>query len=187
MSVLIINGSPNENGNSGKALTIVEESLHKSGIETKWINIGKKAVHGCIQCDHCKTAKRCAFNDDLCNTLIDEILKSDGVLIGSPVYFSGINGALCSLLDRVFYATCTWHQMFAGKIGAAVVTQYRSGGSSAIDRIQKYFIASQMPVVPSNDYMVFPELNKVNVSNEDRNFLETLGTNMAKLLKESHV
>jgi len=68
-----------------------------------------------------KSAKRCIFNNDLCNTLIDAILEADGVILESPVYFSGANSALCALLDRVFYSTCTWHQMFAGKPAAAVV------------------------------------------------------------------
>lgn len=183
MSVLIINGSPNENGNTSKALNVVEEGLHKSGIDTKWIHIEKKAVHGCIDCGHCKTAKRCVFEDDLCNTLIDAILEADGIIVGSPVYFSSANSALCALLDRVFYSTCTWHQMFAGKPAAAVVTRYRSGGSAALERLHKYFLCSQMPVVSSNDFMAFKEISHEELSQYDRNILETLGVNMAKLLK----
>ena len=184
MRVLIINGSPRENGNTHMALAIVEEELHKSEIETTWVHLGKKAVHSCIECGYCKKEKRCVFNDDLCNTIIDGVIQADGVLIGSPVYFASANGGLCALLDRVFYATCTRYQMFAGKLGAAVVTCYRSGGSAALDRLYKYFLASQMPIVSGIDFMTFPEISDVGIDNQDKGFLKTLGVNMAKMLKE---
>lgn len=184
MRIVIINGSPRENGSTHMALSIVEEQLHTFGIETTWVNLGKKAVHSCIECGFCKKEKRCVFNDDLCNMIIDEIIKADGILIGSPVYFAGANGGLCALLDRVFYATCTWHQMFAGKVGAAVVTCYRSGGSAALDRLHKYFLASQISIATGNDFMVFPEIAVAGIESENKGFLQTLGANMAKMLKE---
>lgn len=184
MRIVIINGSPRENGSTHMALSIVEKELHKSGIETAWVHLGKKAVHSCIECGFCKKEKRCVFNDDLCNTIIDEIIQADGILIGSPVYFASANGGLCALLDRVFYATCTWHQMFAGKLGAAVVTRYRSGGSAALDRLHKYFLASQISIATGNDFMAFPEISNVGIDSENKGFLQTLGANMVKMLKE---
>lgn len=184
MKVLLINGSPNENGNTSKALMIVDEELKLAGIETQWIHIGKKAVHGCIDCGHCKKARKCIFEDDLCNTIIDAILNSDSVVIGSPVYFASANGTLCALLDRVFYSTCTWHQMFAGKYGAALVTRFRSGGSAALERLQKYFLCSQMPVVSANEFMVFQEMESKGENEYDVNALKSLAANIVTLLKK---
>ena len=93
MKILLINGSPNAQGNTFNLLSFIDEELKKNGLETQWINIGKKAVHGCIDCGHCKTAKRCVFEDDLCNNIIEAILQADGVIVGSPVYFTGSRGA----------------------------------------------------------------------------------------------
>ena len=93
MKILLINGSPNAQGNTFNLLSFIDEELKKNGLETQWINIGKKAVHGCIDCGHCKTAKRCVFEDDLCNNIIEAILQADGVIVGSPVYFASANGS----------------------------------------------------------------------------------------------
>ena len=191
MKILIINGSPKEDGNTSTALKIVENELIRLHVNTNWIHLGKKSVHGCIQCGFCKKENRCVFSDDICNDIIDGIIQSDGVLIGSPVYYSGANGSLCALLDRVFYATCcprdsslrssAWTQLFANKIGGAIVTQYPTEGSSALDRIHKYFFASQMKIASSSDFLVFPEINNA-ITEQDRNILASLGQNMAKML-----
>ncbi len=183
MKILLINGSPNAQGNTFNLLSFIDEELKKNGLETQWINIGKKAVHGCIDCGHCKTAKRCVFEDDLCNNIIEAILQADGVIVGSPVYFASANGALCALLDRVFYSTCTWHQMFAGKYGAAVVTRFRSGGTAALERLHKYFLCSQMSIISANEFMAFTELKANDEYN--LNALKSLASNMAKAVKNS--
>lgn len=181
MKVLLLNGSPNKNGNTSKMLQIIDEELKKYGVSTEWLDLGKTPVHGCIDCGHCKTAKRCIFEDDLCNRIIDAILDSDGIIIGSPVYFASANGTLCALLDRVFYSTCTWHQMFSGKYGAAVVTRFRSGGSAALERLHKYFLCSQMPIVSANEFMAFKAMETED--EYELNALKSLAKNMARLLE----
>ena len=47
MKVLLINGSPRDNGNTFTALSEVAKTLNSEGIETEIINIGKQAVQGC--------------------------------------------------------------------------------------------------------------------------------------------
>ncbi len=49
------------------------------------------------------------------------ILKIAGIVIGSPVYFAGPNGALCAALDRVFY-TGIGTGAFADNPAAAVIS-----------------------------------------------------------------
>ena len=46
--VLLINGSPKENGNTFTALSEVAKTLNEEGVETEIISIGKQAVQGCI-------------------------------------------------------------------------------------------------------------------------------------------
>ena len=48
--VLLINGSPRENGNTFTALSEVAKTLNEEGVETEIISIGKQAVQGCIGC-----------------------------------------------------------------------------------------------------------------------------------------
>lgn len=178
MKVLLINGSPRENGETYQALAVIEKVLCDHGVESEYFQLGTDAVRGCVHCGGCKNTYRCVFSDDACNTLIEKIVEADGVIIGSPVYFAGPNGALCALLDRVFYAGACYGKLFAGKPSAAVATCWRSGASATLDRLNKYFTYSEMPVVSSSYWNIKHE-------GEDRfgeKTLRTLAENMVKML-----
>lgn len=178
-NVLLVNGSPHRNGGTARSLAVVEEELHGRGIGTTWFQLGTKPVRGCIACGQCTRAHRCRFDDDACNELIEGMLACDGMVIGSPVYFAGPNGALLALLDRAFYTTSNFGQQMAGKPGASLVSVWREGGTASLDRLNKYFLYSQMPVVAS-DYW------PVNWNNGNDAFaygvLQTLGQNLADLV-----
>lgn len=177
-TILLINGSPNKNGNTATALKIMEEVFHEQEFLTAWFHIGNKPVRGCIGCGKCEKTHRCAFHDDVCNDLIESILRADAIVVGTPVYFAGPNGALCSLLDRVFYATANFGQMLKGKPAAAVATCWRAGATPSIDRLNKYFSFSQMPIVSSEYWNGY-------LGKEDRfgaNVLEVLAQNMIEIL-----
>ncbi len=177
--VLLINGSPRIDGETRHGLAIIEAALREKGIDCEWFQLGKDPVRGCIHCGGCKKKYRCVFEDDACNALIEKIVAADGVIIGTPVYFAGPNGALCALLDRVFYAGSCYGRLFAGKPAAAVATCWRSGASATLDRLIKYFTYSEMPVVSSTYW-------NIKLEGEDKwgeKTLRTLGYNMAKMLK----
>ena len=181
MKVLIVNGSPNPNGATAAALTIVEERLHKAIVQTEWFQLGGKPVRGCIDCRRCVETHRCAFDDDPCNALIEAILNADGVVIGTPTYFAGANGALTAVLDRVFYAAVSHGQLFKGKPAAAVATFWRSGATDAIDRINKYFQFGGMPIVSSSYWNVM--MNPKEAADEKGvQTLSVLGDNLAQLV-----
>ena len=110
-------------------------------------------------------------------------MKSDGLIIGTPVYFAAPNGALCALLDRVFYAASTHGGLFRGKPAAAIASCIRSGANSAIDRLNKYFTFSEMPVVSSSYWnMLFEKQQQKEEDEMGVRTMRTLGCNMAKML-----
>ena len=184
MSVLLINGSPRKNGNTAAAISVLENRFMKHGIETKRFQIENGLFRGCVGCGGCRQTNRCVFKDDICNQLIEDILKSDGIVVGSPVYFAGPNGSLCALLDRTFYATCTYSQLFKGKPAAAFITCGWTGGTSALDRLHRYFVPSQMPVISSNDYTVFTANSIKGNDKRAIEILETLADNMTEFLSK---
>ena len=183
MNVLLVNGSPHKNGGTARSLAIIEEELHRNHIDTTWFQVGAEPVRGCVACGRCVRTNRCSFGDDKCNELIELMLSCNGMIIGSPVYFAGPNGALLALLDRAFYATCNFNQSMAGKPGASVVSVWREGGTAALDRLNKYFLFSQMPIASSNYWPV--NWNQGN-DRYARDILTTLGNNYAALLIASH-
>ena len=103
MKVLLINGSPNEHGCTFTALSEVAGALNRHGVETEFFWIGKQAVHGCIACYKCSELGHCVFNDAV-RALTARLDEFDGVVIGSPVYYAGPNGALLAFLDRLFFS-----------------------------------------------------------------------------------
>ena len=182
MKVLLVNGSPNREGCTYTALCEVASALEKNGVETEIFHIGTMPVYGCTACGYCKKEKRCVQNGDVCNQLRDKIIEADGLVIGSPVYYSGPNGALCALLDRVFYSSS---RQFKHKPAACVVNCRRGGASAAFDRLNKYFTISQMPVISSQYWNATHGFKPDDVRRdlEGLQVMRVLGNNMAWMLK----
>lgn len=183
MKVLLINGSPNEAGNTRRALEEVAVALNGEGIETEILNLGKKPVPGCIACNKCHTTGVCVFNQGIYSEILAKLEEGvDGFVFGSPTYYAGPNGSLCSLMDRLFYSL---NRYFQSKPAAAVGICRRGGSVSVVERLNKYFEITNMPVVTSqywnNAYGRLP--GEVEQDEEGMQTMRTLGYNMAWILK----
>lgn len=146
MKVLILNGSPHTNGCTATALDEMIRVFGQEGIETELIQVGNKAIRGCVSCGSCEKTGKCVFNDDLVNEVAVKFEKADGLVVGSPVYYSSPNGTIISFMDRLFYSTSFSKHM---KVGAAVVSCRRGGNTASFDVLNKYFTISGMPVASS--------------------------------------
>ena len=182
MKVLMINGSPRQNSNTGIAFEEMQKVFHKDGIETEVVQIGGMDIRGCIGCGYCFKNGKCAIDDIVNNELAEKFQECDGLVIGSPVYYAAANGTLISLLDRLFYSTSFDKTM---KVGASVVVARRGGCTSAFDQLNKYFTISGMPVA-SGQYWNNLYGRKVGEAVEDEEGLQgmrTLAENMSFLMK----
>ena len=181
MKVLLINGSPNKNGCTYTALSEIEKELNKANIETEIFHIGTKPVRGCTACGKCSN-NRCIFDDDIVNTALEKCENIDGCIVGSPVYYASANGAVVSLLDRMFYSG---GRLLKYKPAAAIVSARRAGTTAAFDVLNKYFTISSMPVVSSQYWNMVHGSSAEDVKKdlEGLQIMRTLGRNMAWLLK----
>lgn len=181
MKVLLLNGSPNDNGCTFTALSEVEKVLRNHDIETELFHIGKKPVAGCIACRKCKEGAPCIFDDGV-NELAARLDEFDAIVVGAPVYYAGPAGQATAFLDRLFYSA---GKKLKGKPGAAVVSCRRGGASAAFDRLNKYFSINSMPIVTSQYWNQVhgntPE--EVLQDKEGLQTMRTLGENMAWLLR----
>ena len=183
MKVLMINGSPHIHGCTDRALMEVEKILTDNGIEIERVNIGNKDIRGCIGCNFCRQHGRCVF-DDAVNEVAPLFAESDGLLVGTPVFYAGPNGQLHAFLDRLFYSTSGVFDK-SMKVGATVVSSRRAGSTSAFDDINKYFTISAMPIVSSTYWNEVHGFTPVDVE-ADKEGLQTmrnLGRNMAFLMR----
>lgn len=179
MKVLLINGSPNADGCTYRALSEVAAELERNGVDTEIAQIGKRAVSGCTDCGACRGKSRCIIEDAV-NVMLDKLDSSDGLIVGSPVYFASPNGSLTALLDRMFRNAASAQH----KPAAAVVSARRAGTTASLDVIYKYFLINNMPVVPSS-YWAMVHGNtpgEVERDEEGLEIMRNLGKNMAWLL-----
>lgn len=182
MKVLLINGSPRREGNTHLALSEVARAIEAHGIQTEIVSIGPKAVQGCIACNKCAELDRCVFQDDLYNSVREKLAAADGLVIGSPTYYAGPNGSLCALLDRIFYSC---GELLQYKPATAVAVCRRGGASANLDRLNKYFTISNMPVVPSQYWNLVHGLMPGEAAQDEEGMqvMRTLGRNMAWMLR----
>ena len=182
MKVLLVNGSPHERGCTFTALSEVAKTLQENGVETEIFHVGNHPVRGCIACGRCAALGRCVFEDDAANQLQSLMKSADGVVIGSPVYYAGPNGALCALLDRVFYSS---GGAFANKPAAAVVSARRSGTTAAFDRLNKYFTITNMPIASSQYWNSIHGRapGEADQDEEGKQTMRTLARNMTFLMR----
>ena len=99
--VVAFNGSPRKEGNTYILLRAVLSELQKEDVETEIVH-PKDPLRGCIACSKCfdKKNQRCSFDEDMINGCIEKMIASDGVLLGSPTYFSDLTPELKALIDR---------------------------------------------------------------------------------------
>ena len=183
MKVLLINGSPRENGNTFRALSEVAATLNSEDVQTEIISIGKQAMQGCIACGWCGRNGKCTYNDQVYMKVMRAVKDGiDGLVIGSPVYYGGPNGSLCALLDRVFYSL---GRELEYKPAASVVVCRRGGATAAFDRLNKYFTMMNMPVVSSQYWnIVYGQTpGQVEKDEEGMQTMRTMGRNMAWMMK----
>ena len=182
--VLLINGSPKANGCTATALQEIIQVLEREGIETELVHVGNQPIRGCIACRSCAKNGRCVF-DDLVNEVAPKFEAADGLIIGSPVYYSSPNGTLISFLDRLFYSTSFSKHM---KVGAAVVSCRRGGNTASFDVLNKYFTISSMPVVSSTYWNQVHGFTAEDVKKdlEGLQTMRNLAHNMAFLIRAIH-
>ncbi len=185
MKVLLINGSPRREGNTYIALKECAAEIEKYGVETELFHIGNGPVRGCIACRACAKTGACAFTDDVMPQMLRKMQEADGIVIGSPTYYAGPNGALCALLDRAFYSG---QESLRYKPGAAVTVCRRGGASAALDRLNKYFTINEMPLITSQYWNIVygREAGEALLDAEGLQTMRTLGKNMAHAVRALH-
>jgi multimeric flavodoxin WrbA len=191
MKVIAINGSARKDGNTAILLTRVLKVLEAEGFETELIQLAGQQIRGCNACRSCYDTKnkRCIIETDKVNEYIAKMVEADGIILGSPVYFSMMTPELKALIDRAGYVARANADMFQRKVGAAVVAVRRAGAILTFDAINNFFLMSQIIVPGASYWNVGIGRNKGEVENdiEGLQTMDSLGQNMAWLMKKIKV
>ena len=188
MKVVAFNGSPRKNGNTSILIKTVLDVLDNQGIETETVQVGGHSIRGCIACYNCFENKdrHCAQTKDLLNACIDLMLAADGIILGSPTYFSCMTPEMKALIDRAGMVSRANEMMFKRKVGAAVVVARRAGAVHTFDSINHFFTIGEMIIPGASYWNVGFGRNKGEVENdaEGLSTMKSLGENMAWLIKK---
>jgi len=188
MKIVAFNGSPRENGNTNILLNTVMGEISKEGIDTEIVQMGKQSLHGCIACGKCKENKdnKCVISSDKLNEYLEKMIESDGIILGSPVYFSDVTSNIKSLMDRAGYVARANGDLLKHKLGAGVVAVRRAGAIHTFDTLNHFFLINHM-IVPGSSYWnigIGRDVGDVNNDSEGLQTMVNLGKNMAWLLKK---
>jgi len=190
MKVLAVNGSPRKNGNTAAMINAVFRDLEAEGIETELIQIGGELLRGCTGCRACFNLKngRCVIEDDIINSCIEKMVQADGIILGSPTYFSNLTPELKALIDRSGYVARANGELFRRKVGAAVVAVRRAGAMHVLNSINHFFFISNM-IIPGSSYWNMSLSRDIGDFGKDEEGLRTmkdLADNIIWLLRKIH-
>lgn len=189
MKVVAFNGSPRKQGNTSILIDKVFDELEGEGIDTEQISLTGSPLRGCTACMSClkNQDKRCIIDNDIVNKCIEKMLESDGIILGSPTYFSDVTAEMKALIDRSGMVVRVNGDLLKRKIGAAVVAVRRGGSGHVFNSLNHFFFISQM-IVPGSIYWNFAFGRQIGEVKDDEEGMETmkvLGQNMAWLLKKT--
>jgi len=187
MKGVALNASARKNGNTAILLNTVLEELKNEGIETEMIQIGGKTIHGCRACYKCfeNLDKRCAVKTDMLNDILDQMVVADGILLGSPTYFSDVTANMRAFIERCGLVALANNFMLKRKVGASVVAVRRAGAIPAFSSMNLFLHYMQMVMPGASYWSLGIGMNAGDVQKDEEGLqtMKSLGQNMAWLLK----
>jgi len=149
-----------------------------AGAETKLYNIYDLSYKGCNSCFAClllggPSYGRCALRDDLTQVLSD-ILESDAVIFGSPVYFGDITSGMRALCERLWYAGIAYRdkdkRLYKRRIPVKLILTTGIPVKAAFESLNKSlisimsFIIGPTELIEANGTWQFEDYSKYDAS-----------------------
>lgn len=142
--VILLSGSPKENGNTMQVLGKMAEAIEKKDINTEIISIAGMNITDCMNIQ-----KGGGYPDDF-DKVIDKIKTAQGLIIAGPVYWGTMRAELMTALHRIAMADLK-EKFLAGKIGGPVAIARRGGQTSSIQEALMFYLYHDM-IIPGSTY-----------------------------------
>ncbi|WP_027718998.1 flavodoxin family protein [Desulfovirgula thermocuniculi] len=149
--VLGISGSLRENGNTEYLVRYALELFDQTSFKTEFISLQGLTIRPCRGCYGCKNTEECTQKDDDFNFVYQKMVEADGLIIGSPVYFSSVHPQLMALLDRAGFVRLWSGKRFSGKVGGPITVARRAGHNMAFAQLLLWFFINDI-IVPGSSY-----------------------------------
>jgi len=181
MRIIGINGSPRKKGNTQALLKITMQSSKIK--DMKLIHLIDYHIEPCDGCGVCWKTKKCPINDDL-EILLKELVKSDAILIGSPVYYGTMSPQMKAFIDRSGELLGSREYPLKEKIGGALAVARRWGGITTWTTLLLWVLEMRL-IVPGAGWSVAfaQEPNDVMKDKEGMERAKELGASVGKLCR----
>ena len=152
LKVIGIVGSPREGGNTEILVKEAFKVISKEGIDTELVLLSNKKIAPCNACGYCKKGEgTCNIEDDF-QEIFPKMVKSDGIILASPVYFGSCTPEMKAFIDRVGYcARGMKERPFKRKVGGPIVVGRRGGQNFTLAQLMYFFLINEM-IVPGSTY-----------------------------------
>jgi len=147
MKVVGIVGSPRRGGNTEALTQIALKEISKAGLKTELITLAGKKIAPCDGCRGCLKTGKCHIKDDA-DPILDKMLKADGIILATPVYYSAASPQIVSLISRCYKLD---EHAFKNKVGGPIVVARRAGHNFTFAQLMFFFMIHQM-IVPGSIY-----------------------------------
>jgi len=151
MKVLGIAGSPRKEGNTEHYVKHALAQLGAKGLETELVTLNGKTIKPCEGCYGCRTEFRCTQTGDDFHAIYEKMVEADGLIIGSPVHYSGPTPILMALLDRAGFSSRWSGKFFSGKVGGPIAVARRAGHNFTFAWLLLWFFINDI-TVPGSTY-----------------------------------
>lgn len=101
MYVLAIVGSPRKGSNTDILVDKALDGAASHGAATEKVYLADLHINPCRGCETCEKTGECAQDDDM-QQLYSKLLKADGIILGTPVYFWGPSAQAKLFIDRCY-------------------------------------------------------------------------------------
>jgi multimeric flavodoxin WrbA len=135
----------------------------------------------------CRNGNQCSIKDDF-DPIYRSMLESDGIIVGSPVYFGSSTPEMMALLDRAGYVSRHNGNPFDRKVGGPIVVARRAGHNFTIAQLLMWFMINGL-IVPGSTYWNVAFGREKGEALHDEEALRTIGNfakNIAWLLGKIH-
>jgi multimeric flavodoxin WrbA len=97
--ILAIYGSPRRKGNTTLLLQSAVQGAMDAGAEVEEVVLRDLEMSPCLEIYGCKKTGRCVIKDDF-QKVYDQLLRCDGLMLASPVFFYTVSAHTKILMDR---------------------------------------------------------------------------------------
>lgn len=184
MRVIGVCGSPRSGGNTELILNEALIAAKEEGAEVGLVRICDYRLEPCNACSACFSTKKCVIDDD-CEKIYRELVRADGIILGSPSYFQGVTAQMKIFIDRIgFLALARGRKDFTNKVGGVIAVARRSGVANTCNQMLTFLTALRM-TIPSDGraFAIAREKGEVMKDKEGVESAKNMGKTLAKALK----